>query len=78
LFSVYPNPAHDFIIVEADGSITNGTYVLMDVYGRSLMSGIMAAPQTKIEVHHLAQGICVLSIQSVSDQVQQTIKVVLQ
>lgn len=78
LFSVYPNPAHDFIIVETAGSITNGTYVLMDVYGRILMSGIVAAPHTKIEVHHISQGICVLSIQSISDQVQETIKVVLQ
>ncbi len=78
LFSVYPNPARDFIIMETTGNFVNGTCLLTDIYGRVLLSGIVASPQTKIEGNHLSQGICFFSIRSGSDQVQQTLKVVLQ
>lgn len=77
-FSVYPNPSQDFMTIQSADNFAGGIYVLMDVYGRILITCTLASPRTKIDVSHLLGGICILTIRSTSGQIKEIIKVVLQ
>lgn len=77
LFFVYPNPAHDYFIIQSESNITDGTYTLLDLYGRTLVNGKMLSNRVRVDVSHLPGGICYLVIRNTSGQIYATFKVAL-
>ena len=55
-FAVYPNPAHDYLVVENNSQEKNTTFVLYDVVGRRVLS-VISHNQSVIPIEHLPSGV---------------------
>lgn len=62
---IYPNPAHDFIIIDDQESELKGIE-LTDIYGRIILIQATIEPLTKIDMYHLTPGIYIIKLVTVN------------
>jgi hypothetical protein len=62
LFFVYPNPAQDIINVKAEAKLLKSGYVIYDIIGNVVLSGIITSENTVIEIGNLSGGIYLFSV----------------
>jgi hypothetical protein len=62
LFFVYPNPAQDVINVKAEAKLLKSGYVIYDITGNIVLSGIITSENTVIEIGNLSGGIYLFSV----------------
>jgi hypothetical protein len=62
LFSVYPNPAQDIINVKAEAKLLKSGYVIYDIIGNVVLSGIITSENTVIDIGNLSGGIYFFSV----------------
>jgi hypothetical protein len=62
LFSVYPNPAHSQINLNADSKLLGYVYNVYDNIGQVVLSGKIISENTVIELNNLSDGIYTLSV----------------
>jgi PKD repeat protein len=55
-FTVYPNPAQDYLVVENNSLEKSATFVLYDVMGRQVLS-VVSHHQSVIPIDHLPSGV---------------------
>lgn len=60
-FSVYPNPATEYLIIETGSENINEVEIL-DVSGRTVLRKSMSGQKTQMDIHHLQKGTYVLSL----------------
>ena len=62
--SVYPNPASGWINIqtEFDGSVQNPPFSILDMQGRTVMTGKLTGPNMTIDVSSLQAGMYVLQV----------------
>ena len=73
LFSVYPNPATNEIIVKAVPSLLGSVYVVYDNIGKIALKGKITSENTVIELGNLSVGIYLLNI---GGNLKQTFKII--
>ena len=56
VFSVYPNPAQDYLVIENHSQEQSATFVLYDVLGRQVLSAV-SHNQSVVSVEHLPSGV---------------------
>ncbi len=61
-FKVYPNPANAWLMVDAGTELIGEHWMLFDLNGRMLDSGLLTADRTRIDLSALARGMYVLTI----------------
>jgi hypothetical protein len=61
-FTIYPNPAADFISIKADASLMGKSYILYDAVGRVVGAGIVATSTMSISLDGLSSGLYTLAI----------------
>ncbi len=60
---VYPNPVSDQLNIVVTGQATAfNQYTLIDVSGRSVLSGVLSEPITTLHVHNIEKGIYILRL----------------
>lgn len=76
-FSVYPNPANDFVNIEYNGS-KDGAFQLFNVVGQSVFSQTLSAgdQKTSLDVSSLNSGVYFYTLQ-IDGQVMETKKLVI-
>ncbi|MCD6019831.1 MAG: hypothetical protein K0S53_2952 [Bacteroidetes bacterium] len=62
LFSLYPNPAHDFIHVNASQTLQNESYVLVNTLGQTVLSGKLEGQDHTIDIQTLTPGFYSLQV----------------
>jgi uncharacterized protein (TIGR02145 family) len=72
-FSIYPNPAQNFINIKADTKLIGENYIIYDNLGKSVLSGKITSENTSVELGNLSAGIYLFSI---GENIKQTFKVV--
>ncbi len=61
--SVYPNPAHDFLMLEMDGSGVDYSYQIFDLSGKLTQSGVIYLDGiSKLDISFLDKGFYILRI----------------
>jgi hypothetical protein len=73
-FTLYPNPAYDFITVKADKEISGSTYSFTDQAGKQVLSGKLNDDITTINITSLVRGIYFLRIGKRSQDIYKVIK----
>ena len=73
-FSVYPNPAQDYLVVENNSQEQNATFVLYDVVGRRVLS-VISHNQSVVSVEHLPSGVYLYQFVNPKNQILQQGKV---
>lgn len=63
MFSIYPNPAKDYLLVEG---INNTTYTLINILGEVVQSGNIADDSNSINISKLNQGVYFININNKS------------
>jgi hypothetical protein len=72
----YPNPTTDFIILALkDENFTDLSYVMVDLLGRLVNKGAIAAFETKIGMKSLPIGVYILRVQQ-NNQALKTFKII--
>jgi hypothetical protein len=61
-FSVYPDPANEFITLQAAQGLLPSDYLITDISGRKVLSGEILNETSRIELHELTSGIYILRI----------------
>jgi hypothetical protein len=61
-FTVYPNPASDFIRIKTDKSINGSDYYFADQSGKTILKGKINSESNSIDITSLANGIYFLHI----------------
>jgi len=56
IFSLYPNPATDRIILETSTEAIKGELVILNLEGQKLITRQLTAPKTQIEISNLPKG----------------------
>jgi hypothetical protein len=59
---IYPNPAHDHIVVYIDPEISNGMIRLYDINGKLVLSVSKTSEITLLDVNALPRGIYLLQL----------------
>jgi hypothetical protein len=62
LFSVFPNPAQNFINIKADSKLVGSFYSILDNSGRIVLNGKITSETTTIDLDNLSEGIYMVSI----------------
>lgn len=73
LFSIFPNPSHDFINVYANPSIVGSYYFIHNSLGSVVLSGIITSDNITIDLSSLSVGSYIFSTES---NVKQTFKII--
>jgi N-acetylneuraminic acid mutarotase len=66
---VYPNPASDFIAVSMNSSLPGSTYIISDIYGRSVLQGKLTGEKTEIDISALSAGTYILKMGDNNNQI---------
>jgi Concanavalin A-like lectin/glucanases superfamily/Secretion system C-terminal sorting domain len=62
LFTVYPNPANEQIIIKADASLLGANYTIYDNVARLVLTGKLQDINTQIELGNLTEGVYVFKL----------------
>ncbi|MCG3164797.1 MAG: hypothetical protein POELPBGB_00556 [Bacteroidia bacterium] len=58
--SLYPNPAHDIFTIETE--MSQGTYQLFDITGKTLLQGTASSPKFTLDISTLSSGVYFISV----------------
>lgn len=61
-WAISPNPASDMLNLEMDRRTVNDNFVITDVTGRMVSSGVIIGERAAIDVHHLDAGMYYLKV----------------
>ncbi len=73
LFSVFPNPAQNFINVKADIKLLGACYEVYDNSGKTILKGRITSEETIIDLGNLAEGFYLFSV---GENLKQSLKVI--
>jgi hypothetical protein len=73
-FTLYPNPASDFIRIKTDKSISGSAYTFTDQSGKTVLKGIINSENNSIDITSLENGIYFLHIGESSQHSYKVIK----
>jgi hypothetical protein len=74
--STYPNPTSEFITLKiSDSTLENLRYILFDLNGRSIATGVITSASTQIKMQPAAIGIYILKIIQ-KQQIIKTFKII--
>jgi hypothetical protein len=62
LFSVFPNPSHGIITIEAATGLMGSDYYLYNTVGTLVLSGKIKSETTRLDIGQLAKGIYMLRV----------------
>jgi len=68
--TLYPNPANDFVVVEIPEEIIDNNYEVIDLHGKTLLSGTLTSDKTTIQINELAAGIYLLKIDGLESSIR--------
>jgi hypothetical protein len=71
--SLYPNPASDFVTIDADNSILGSSYYVIDQAGRQVLKGIIGTTITTVDIKQLEKGMYFIQVES---QARKSFKVI--
>jgi hypothetical protein len=72
----YPNPTSDYVVLAiSDANLTNLSYVLYDLQGRTVIKGLTTQSNTQINMQSLATGTYVLKVNQ-NNQELKTFKII--
>jgi hypothetical protein len=74
LYSIYPNPTNDVLIINAEKGLIGENYFLEDNLGKTILRGKITAETTGIDVNQLTEGIYFLKVGKNLQQVTKIIK----
>jgi len=60
--SIYPNPTIDFVTIKSEAQIEEGKYVLTNMIGKQLATGVFSGQATILLMDKYSKGIYMLSI----------------
>jgi hypothetical protein len=61
IFSIYPNPARDFITLQCNAELIGEEYMIYDVAGKMVMKGLITSSSATVDIKNLSAGEYVLS-----------------
>ena len=67
-FSIFPNPANDLITVKVNATQINSTYNIVDVLGKTVLTGKVASETTNISINDLSKGVYLLKVNGKNSQ----------
>ena len=73
LFSIFPNPAQNFINVKADINLLGASYEVYDNTGKTILKGRITSEETIIDLGNLAGGFYLFSV---GENLKQSLKVI--
>ena len=73
LFSVFPNPAQNFINVKADIKLLGASYEVYDNSGKTILKGRITSEETIIDLGNLAEGFYLFCV---GENLKQSLKVI--
>lgn len=62
IFSLYPNPANNFIIINASNNTPMMNYIITDVHGRYILQGKLNNKENMIDLSNLNPGIYIIQV----------------
>ena len=62
LFTIYPNPANDYVMIDFDAGYTGSIIAVKDVTGRSVLQTRLATSPQQIATGDLPAGIYVVTL----------------
>lgn len=68
-FSVYPNPAIDFITVKSNKMVSDESYVITDELGRIVQIGALTHDQALISIQELPKGFYLLNFEGFTSKI---------
>ena len=76
IFSIYPNPANDFISVNSDISLLGSAYSITDYAGKTITQGKLMNEVTPVDIQHLSPGCYFLKVtnDNLAEQTRKIIK----
>ncbi len=77
-FRIYPNPAKDEVTIQSSVNLSDASYELLDILGRTVLNGSITSDETKINIGKLSTGVYLLTVSSDDRQMKQTIKLVVE
>ena len=72
--SLYPNPTSNFINVKTDVKLIGSSYTVYDNMGKAVLTGIINAENTVVEVQNLSGGIYLFRVGENNQQIVKVIK----
>jgi hypothetical protein len=73
IFSVFPNPAQNFINVKADIKLLGASYEVYDNSGKTILKGRITSEETIIDLGNLAEGFYLFCV---GENLKQSLKVI--
>jgi len=67
---VFPNPASDYLTINAKNAFAGVEYRILDSFGREVMSGILSGENTRLDTRGLPSGMYFLEIKEVYGMVR--------
>ncbi|HET6244534.1 MAG: DUF1028 domain-containing protein [Bacteroidetes bacterium] len=61
-FNVYPNPSTKEIILRSDGFLIGSTYIISDILGKQVLTGIIAGENSTVDVGSLFEGLYIIQV----------------
>jgi hypothetical protein len=71
--SLYPNPASDFVTIDADNSILGSSYYIIDQAGKQVLKGKISSTITQVDIRQLEKGMYFIQVGS---QARKSFKVI--
>jgi Secretion system C-terminal sorting domain len=65
--SVFPNPAKNVVQLSVTNEYKNGNYVILDLQGKTLLSGVISFNSQQLDVSILPKGLYILKVMSKTD-----------
>lgn len=66
IFSVYPNPTQNEMVLESDDFAPNSVVTILDLKGRQVQSSTLSTSRSVMDISNLAQGVYFVRIEDAS------------
>ncbi len=63
LFSISPNPATNFITIKSATSKVGKTYQIVNIIGKTVLTGVLCSTQEQVDISKLISGIYLVAIE---------------
>ncbi|MFT4061392.1 MAG: M4 family metallopeptidase [Edaphocola sp.] len=73
---IFPNPTSNILYLTFPQVLSNATYILSDIQGRQIITGMISGTSGKIEIPKLASGLYVLHVKANNFNVNSKIQIV--
>jgi hypothetical protein len=76
--SIYPNPANDEVTIKSTINLSDATYELLDILGRTVLYGAITSDETKVDLRNLSSGVYLFMVLCEDKQIKQTVKLMVE